>query len=386
MDQILKQVAEVDKTLNNNFVPSFALGMSLFGGLSSTDFWGIIQTDLQEKNISVNTANFEINVNNNLLLKESNSLLYSINTQLGQLNDIIARKANNEERENFAREIIYNINKMSNSLDSNKDNSYIAYEAKSLLSIIENNNITTATFTQISDKEYFEKIVEKLKIKSTVLSDSEKNDLDGFTAIYSLAVSLLEEAQKKRIIKVHNIQNDFVIPEKPVKDEILDCEEEIEHEVESDSFNLVFYSPHLRKYIQTTEELPDFFEKFFQIKKEYTLNFWKYNWFLSIQNLIEKRETFVELESKINCCIMLIDKYLEDHPDLLRDFPKLSLAEVIDSYDSKRLNDKYQEALKREESLLQKYYCNMLEKIQRQQDRLANLKKGGLFSFFRKNR
>ena len=88
------------------------------GGISSDDFWGLIQTDLQRKNLYVNATNLHVNYSNNLLLRgqlsltqESVSQLSLINEQLSQLNEIIAKKTSQEERENFARELIYNIKK-----------------------------------------------------------------------------------------------------------------------------------------------------------------------------------------------------------------------------------------------------------------------------------
>ena len=78
----------------------------LYKIIQPIDFWGIIQKDLQKKNLAVNTTNLQVSYSNNLLLREnlalvqeSTSQLYAISNQLGQLNDIIARKVSVEERE-----------------------------------------------------------------------------------------------------------------------------------------------------------------------------------------------------------------------------------------------------------------------------------------------
>lgn len=73
---------------------------------------------MQRKNLYVNATNLHVNYSNNLLLRgqlsltqKSVSQLSLINEQLSQLNEIIAKKTSQEERENFARELIYNIKK-----------------------------------------------------------------------------------------------------------------------------------------------------------------------------------------------------------------------------------------------------------------------------------
>lgn len=68
-NNIATAVSSVNQKITNNFVPSFALGVSLFGGISSDDFWGLIQTDLQRKNLYVNATNLHVNYSNNLLLR-----------------------------------------------------------------------------------------------------------------------------------------------------------------------------------------------------------------------------------------------------------------------------------------------------------------------------
>lgn len=157
------------------------------GGISSDDFWGLIQTDLQRKNLYVNATNLHVNYSNNLLLRgqlsltqESVSQLSLINEQLSQLNEIIAKKTSQEERENFARELIYNIKKVDSALAVNTDKTFVSFEARSLIYLIESNHISTASFTQIQDKEYFEEILNNLKQKADDISPEDQKDLEGF--------------------------------------------------------------------------------------------------------------------------------------------------------------------------------------------------------------
>ena len=61
-------------------------------------------------------------------------------------------------------------------------------------------------------------------------------------------------------------------------DPILNCEKEFEDEIDNKYTTLSMFSKNLRSYISSTEQLPDFFDKYFQIKKDYELNHLK--WFM----------------------------------------------------------------------------------------------------------
>lgn len=419
-------ITETVKTVNNNTIPKFALGMSLLGGIDNISFWGLMHTDLLQKNLAVNWANLGINLQNNFLLqeqlsqfftvnenvKEAISQLYEINSQLGQLNKIISKKIAREERENFARELAYNLNKIDLKLNRENDKSYVEFQAKSLLSLIKANKITTATFTEIPDKEYFEDVVSRLNKKTGIITSDEKENLVGFIDVYTYALSLFKDLEnffkQKHFFKSYfNVPDGFSMPEKPKVPEILECEEDIKFESDS-IYELSTFSAHLRKYINSSEELPEFFEKFFTQKKEYETNLLKWQCFYPIVEINNKRneiahnqETFKNLEEKIECCSAIINKYLEVHPDFEKEYPKLNLdfSEFENKIESEKLDYKkyeleYEEKLKKLNRELELYHTDIKAKLDLHSKQTKPLdlqeknkkSKKSFFSFFKRNK
>lgn len=387
-------VSSVNQNITNNFVPSFALGMNLLGAIDSTDFYGIIQNDLQRKNLYVNATNLHINYSNNLLLREqlslaqeSTSQLFSINNQLCQLNEIIAKKASQEERENFARELIYNIKKIDSALAANSDKSFVSFEAKSLIYLIESNHISTASFTQIQDKEYFEEILDKLKQKAEDISLEEQKDLESFVSIYQYGLLLIEEYKAERHLKAINVPDNFeVIKDEPIYDPILNCEEEFEDEIDNQFKTLGMFSNNLRNYITSTDQLQEFFEKFFQIKKDYVLNHLRWSMYKELYDAYTNQDKMSDVSSKIQCCIALIDKYLDMHPDLIKDYPKITIDMGIENIDYNEITKDFELKYQKKEKELDDYYytiINKLENRQRLQTNVLAKKKKGLFSFIK---
>lgn len=387
-------VSSVNQNITNNFVPSFALGMNLLGAIDSTDFYGIIQNDLQRKNLYVNATNLHIDYSNNLLLREqlslaqeSTSQLFSINNQLCQLNEIIAKKASQEERENFARELIYNIKKIDSALAANSDKSFVSFEAKSLIYLIESNHISTASFTQIQDKEYFEEILDKLKQKAEDISLEEQKDLESFVSIYQYGLLLIEEYKAERHLKAINVPDNFeVIKDEPIYDPILNCEEEFEDEIDNQFKTLGMFSNNLRNYITSTDQLQEFFEKFFQIKKDYVLNHLRWSMYKELYDAYTNQDKMSDVSSKIQCCIALIDKYLDMHPDLIKDYPKITIDMGIENIDYNEITKDFELKYQKKEKELDDYYytiINKLENRQRLQTNVLAKKKKGLFSFFK---
>lgn len=395
-DDITTAVGTANQNISDNSVPAYAVGMSLIGGLSSTDFWGIIQTDLQRKNLVVNTANLQVNYSNNLLMREqlalaheSASQLYSINNQLSQLNEIIAKKASLDERENFARELIYNIKKMDSALSANNDKSFVSFEAKSLIYLIDSNHISTASFTQIQDKEYFEEILNNLKKKADDISPEDQKDLEGFVSIYTYGLSLIDEYKAVRHLKAINVPEGFeVIEEEPKRDPILDCQKEFEDEIDNQYKMLGMFSNNLRNYISSTDQLPEFFEKFFKAKKDYTLNYLKWAKYKDLMDAYVNQDRMSGVASKIQCCSELINKYLDMHPDLIKDYPKISIDMATETIDYNEITKDFEPKYQSEEKELNDYYADITNRLQNRAQMInpkgnSSGKKKGLFSFFK---
>ena len=355
-----------DKTL-----PSFALITNAIGVSDSFDFWQIIQSDLQRKNLAVNYASLTEIHTNNLLLKEtlsftqeSTSYLNSLNNQLEQLNTIISRQAETEEIENFAKELIYNIKKIDIKLASNNDNMFVSFEANMLLFLLANNGISTSSFRQISDKEYFEEVVDSLKAKVKNLLTNEKKDLESFLSIYKYCSILIEDYKKKKHSKTVNVPDNFASPQKPERDPILDCEEELEYEFSNCTNVLGSFSYNIKKYIPNTDELPSFFEKFYKAKKEYDIAELKYSVYKELSEVVENQTEHAELTEKITYCISLIDTFLEQHPEFSTDFPRLTINMEYELIDYVEVTKSYETMLEQKNKNLQNYYSEMKNKLE----------------------
>ena len=86
-------------------------------------------------------------------------------------------------------------------------------------------------------------------MKADNISPDEQKDLEGFVSIYTYGLSLLEEYRSEKHIKIINVPEDFIMPEEPVRDPILDCEKEIEDELSSTYKDLGLFSNNLKRYI-----------------------------------------------------------------------------------------------------------------------------------------
>ena len=110
--------------------------------------------------------------------------------------------------------MIFNMNKFSKKLSESKDNVYIALESRILLSIIKANEISTSTFSQISDKEYFDLTLEGLQKLADGISEDESKSLDGFLLVYEYAKGMLEKVSGMENVKVLNCPGELKRVEK----------------------------------------------------------------------------------------------------------------------------------------------------------------------------
>lgn len=398
-------------SVSNNFYQTYVNVKRFFNKISDADYWGALQTDLLDKNLQVNWANLQVNYENNLLLKEQTFLqqkqtsqLFLVNTQLEQLNDIIAKKAGIEERENLARELVYNLTKLDNQLNSETDSVYIAYQANLLLARIKNYKITTQTFTEIEDKKFFDKIQSNLTNKKNLINEQDISDLQDFLSIYNYYLAEEETFIKNfdflKVIKFKNLPSNFIPPEFPERPEILDCEKEITEEIENPSENISIFSTNLRSFISEKTQLKDFFKTFFTEKKKYEEEFLKASYFNVFSNKSIKKdsktkteEEINDLKSKLSFCMQAINLYLELHSSFLKDFKKIEMPDfesiTIITIDYLEKENNYKEQLLKLEQELDNYYSSTMEKLNNYSNFTKPVevsKKKSLFSFFKKNK
>ena len=373
----------------------------LTDSIYNLEFWSRIQADIQERNLQVNTENLYLNYQNNWLLQQQTQQLdcqtrqlNSIEAQLQELQNIINSKYDDDKRENFSREVIYNIKKMSDSLANYEDNVFIFFEATSLLEIIRQNEISTTSFTQIQDKEYFDKILVNLESKAKDISENDKNDLENFISLYLYARELEKEVsdlKQERIELVNFPENleEIGEVEKPKMPEILEIKEELEYEIENQGENFSIFSKNITKFIKSPSKLQEFFEEFFKTKKNYEKEMLHYNYIGTLKSFYEdslkKKDKGEELFRKLEFSIHAVNKYLENHSDLEKYYPKISDEKlrkakfIIDFNEAKKsYYDDFLQKTKNLEESLDNYYLKEIELFkQKRGNRKTKIRKFG---------
>ena len=282
--------------MSNNVLPAFAFLGKMTNTITNNDFWGILQTDLQSKILVSNEENVSLNYKKTNLLHQSiylqeeiinqlafnNNQLEIINSQLSQLNYMISSKIHSEECEKISREVIYNIKKIDEQLEHEKDRIFVAIQANFLLKMIEINQISTASFNQISDKEYFDTVIKSVISKIEQLTNEEKTEIEGFLDVYTYAIDLREQLKSTKNEKVINRPESLHRMEKPANNNTLEA----------------------------------------KIKEIVYLN--NSRLFESIDN----ENKYNELIQKYKICETVINMYLEKHPLLQEDYPILNYEET----------------------------------------------------------
>lgn len=282
--------------MSDNVLPAFAFLGKMTNTITNNDFWGILQTDLQSKILVSNEENVSLNYKKTNLLHQSiylqeeiinqlafnNNQLEIINSQLSQLNYMISSKIHSEECEKISREVIYNIKKIDEQLEHEKDRIFVAIQANFLLKMIEINQISTASFNQISDKEYFDTVIKSVISKIEQLTDEEKKEIEGFLDVYTYTIDLREQLKSTKNEKVINRPESLHRMEKPANGNTLE-----------DKIKEIEYLNNVRLFESIDNEN-------------------KYN----------------ELIQKYKICETVINMYLEKHPLLQEDYPILNYEET----------------------------------------------------------
>lgn len=231
--------------------------------LQKESFWLQKQSfGLLETNLDVNAKKLLATKRSNFLLQEIRETLQlgfsglsqqigyqiaSLSLQLKDFSNLVNQKILNEERENFARDMIFNLKKINDSLSKKSDKKYIALEAKNLLSEIDNFKINTQSFTQIQDKEYYDSIIESLKEKYGAISEEEKEEIDNFEEVYLSSKAGLKTLEEIEKITLKNFPEKLETKEKPVWDGILLIEGDLLNELNSPYRVLELKGPQLKK-------------------------------------------------------------------------------------------------------------------------------------------
>ena len=364
-------VKSAESITENNTVPVVAFFGNMIGAISEFQFWNILQLDLQRKNLAVNNANLYLNYQNNLLFKQNLKLLENANFQLNtisnqivELKNLLIEQASNEQRENQAKELIFNINKMLSNLAKSSDDVYIALEAKMLLKLIESNNITTASFTQISDKEYFDEILGKLKNNTKKISKESDEEIDSFVLVYNYLAELITSESSLNNIQVINLPENYNFS-KPVEiPKILDLEEELNTEINSGYKDLSLCSVKLKNFMSDGTDLKTVFEQFYKEKKEYQIYLIRHKYDAIISDQLKSSLQYTECVEKIKFCQKAINEFLEKHTEIQNDFPKIDFKEKVPKiFDCNSLFSDCNYEMKKEEEQLDTYYKDAIEKI-----------------------
>ncbi len=118
-------------------------------------------------------------------------------------------KIEEEVAEKAYRDFIFEIKKADEDLSQESDKKYMALEAETLLEFINQYGISTHSFNQIQDKEYFSKIIENLQKKVSAVSESDRAEANKFVAYYFYIWDLILEREKLEYIKITHVPNDF---------------------------------------------------------------------------------------------------------------------------------------------------------------------------------
>lgn len=362
-------IASTNKAIASNSFQTVAFLRDAVAGISDLKFLNALQYDLQKEAVYIHWQN--------------NALLQNIATQVADFKNLVLTQANQQQQENYARELIYTIKKFDAALAKNKDAVYISSEAKLLLAIINQNDISTASFQQIQDKEYFDNLIEDLAQKRDAVSAEEKEEADVFLAAYFCATQLAQELQQVEPIKLQNCPAEVTLPQMPDRPEILEIENELQAEIESPYKEFSFYNhKKLTTYIPSSNELGNLFERFYAEKKQYEQALLRYNMAGKLKAYIDdtlaKEKQYEEIAKKFQVLNSAANRYLAQHPEFKESYPPIAFSEAapkeIDFFQIEKENN---EALSQKESALktslQNYYDTYSAKLQIKKEKCAEV-------------
>ena len=248
--------------------------------------------------------------------------------QLESFSNLVIKKISNDERENFARDVIFNLKKINESLSQKKDKKFIALEAKKLLSQIDTFKINTQSFTQIQDKEYFLSTLESIQVKYNDIPDDEKKEIENFYDVYFSVKAGLKKLEEIEKIKLANFPEKIEEKEKPNWDGILLIEGELLQELKNPYRTLELRGPQLKNFISKVDELPDLFEKFFDAKQKYTIQNYEYTVYQEIKKLQEKAKLYAEFLTNLQKCINASNDYIQKNPAFAESYSRFDFDEL----------------------------------------------------------
>ncbi len=331
LSELDKEINKGDKEMENNNKGLLFLELA-FG--NSFPFFEALQVNLQKRQLELQKTNLKITAQNNIILRgiyESNlkisNELNNIHSEIKSLKDIIENKEMKEEKENIAKEIIFNLKIENKNINKSNDKLFVYYASNLLLQVIQENNLTTRDFNSIEDKEYFLEIKEALENQVKLLTDNEKKEVELFCEYYMISKELENEINSDKFLNnryMIELENINLI--KPEKSEILELEESL--------INASLYgeiNEKLQKYIKNHEEIPDFLENIFlKEKRKYEEELEKYFIALELKPKLEE-ETIKnkEYNDKKKLALILEQKlndFLLQHKDFEKYFEKINLA------------------------------------------------------------
>lgn len=236
-------------------------------------------------------------------LYDNNNILYDIESQLETLFYYIQKKEAKEEYQNFAKDLIYKIKKKDEEIDKIEDKFFAFYKRSELFVAIQRENLTSEVFTEISDKEYFDKVQTTIWRKIHSIDETEFQNIFSLfkelTLFIGTAKKILKEIKDYK--KIINIPSNYIIPDEPQTPKILNAEEgffkEIQKKSESKEID-IWSGSAIKEYCSTTDDLPQFFESLSEQKHKYMLDKALYDFLKDIESNIEFQKEFYDYQKR----------------------------------------------------------------------------------------
>lgn len=268
-------------------------------------------------------------------LYDNNNILYDIKSQLETIFDYIQKKEDKEEYQDFAKELIYKIKKKDEEIDKIEDKLFAFYKRSELFAAIHRENLTSEVFSEISDKEYFDKVQATIWRKIQSIGETEYQNFFSFFKELTLFINTARKIfEKIRDYKnITNIPNNYIIPDEPQIPKILSAEEGFFKEVQkkSESKEIDIWSGSaIKEYCSTTDDIPQFFESLSEQKHKYMLDKALYDFFKDIKINIEFQKEYDDYQKKRKNIAKKITDFLKEHPLFAFELPDSLFGTLFD--------------------------------------------------------
>ncbi len=259
-------------------------------------------------------------------LYDNNNILYDIESQLETLFYYVQKKDAKEEYQNFAKDLIYKIKKKDEEIDKIEDKLFAFYKRSELFAAIHRENLTSEVFTEISDKEYFDKVQTTIWRKIQSIG---KTEYQNFLSLFKELILFIETAKKilkgiNDYKKIINIPSNYNIPDEPQAPKILNAEEGFFKEIQKNSESKeidIWSGSAIKEYCSTTDDLPQFFESLSEQKHKYMLDKALYDFLKDIEASIKFQKEFDDYQKKRKIIAKKITVFLKEHPLFAFEFP-----------------------------------------------------------------